>query len=142
MKTSMPGKYFIKISSILFIISAVMSILTYSISGLPFILVTKDMQEIMGWVFICVCALYTFFAGIQLIAGVKGIKGCERKDAALDLKKWGFIFIGISLLSGIINLIYCIFVKEGVPSAAVSIAVGLILPLLYIYGASLNAKAS
>ena len=137
MKTSMPGKYFIKISSILFIISAVMSILTYSISGLAFILVTKDMKEN-----ICVCALYTFFAGIQLIAGVKGIKGCERKDAALDLKKWGFIFIGISLLSGIINLIYCIFVKEGVPSAAASIAVGLILPLLYIYGASLNAKAS
>lgn len=142
MKASMPGKYFIKISSILFIISAAMSILTYSISGLSFILVTKDMQENMGWIFVCVCALYTFFAGIQLIAGVKGIKGCDQKEAALDLKKWGVIFIGISLLSGIINLIYCIYTKEDVSSAAMNIAIGLVLPLLYIYGASLNARVS
>lgn len=137
----MPGKNFIKVTSILFVIGAIISIIVYPIAGLMLTYATVDTGEDMGWIFVAVCLFYTLLAILQMIASVKGIKGCNDKNSASNLKKWGYILIVIALISGILSFVQSTLSGQSIVMSAVGILLGLLLPGLYIYGASLNEKA-
>lgn len=137
----MPGKGYLKVTSILFIIGAIISLIIYPITGLLLSYATVDTGEKAGWLFVAMCLFYTILAILQLIASVKGIKGCNSRKAAPDLKKWGYVLIVISLVCGIINFVQSILNSQSVISGILSIIIGLVLPGLYIYGASLNEQA-
>lgn len=137
----MPGKNFIKVTSILFIVSAVFSIIVYTLAGLLFGAATLDTGESAGLLFIIVCLLYTVLSVLQLIAGVKGVKGCNSKSASAGLIKWGKMLLILALLAGIINFIQSVLGGTSVFSALISVLCGLVLPGLYIHGAALNEKA-
>lgn len=137
----MPGKNLIKVTSILFIIGAIISIIIYPLAGLLFGYATVDTGENAGWIFVVICLFYTLLAVLQLIASVKGIKGCNNKAAAADIKKWGYILIVIALISGIVNFVNSILQGQPVITSAINIILGLLLPILYIRGASLNENA-
>lgn len=137
----MPGKNFIRIPSIFMAIGGVISVVVYLIFGLFISYAAIDTQENMGWLIVVVALVYTIFALLQFIAAAKGIKNCNRREAAGDLKKWGMILIIVSLIAGAVNLISSTLQGESVVSGLVSVILGMVFPILYIYGASLNEKA-
>lgn len=137
----MPGKGFIKVTSVLFIIGAIISVIVYTIAGLFLGYATVKTGEGMGWIFVVVCLFYTLLAVLQLIASAKGIKGCNDKNAAPDLKRWGYILIVVALISGIVNLVQTTLSGKSIAIGALSVLIGLLLPILYVYGATLNEKA-
>lgn len=137
----MPGKTKIKVTSVLFIIGAIVSIITYTIAGLLFEVATVDTGEKYGMLFVAVCVLYTIFGILELIAGIKGIKGCGVKEAAPSLKKWGYVLLVIALICGIMNAIQYFLKGESILYAILGVLLSLVIPGFYIYGASQNKNA-
>lgn len=137
----MPGKGYIKFTSVLLIISAVLAVIIYPIAGLLLEYATVDTGEEMGWLFVVICLLYTVAAILQLIAGVKGVQGCDDKAAASDLKKWGEIVLVIAAIAGIVNFVSYIIGHQSVLPSILAVLLGLVFPAIYIYGASLNERA-
>lgn len=122
-------------------IGAIVSIIVYPIAGLLFEYATVETGEKLGMIFVAICLLYTVLSILQLIACIKGVKGCNNKSAAPDLKKWGKILIIVSLVSGIASFVNSLTSGQAVVSSAIGILISLLLPILYTYGASLNEKA-
>lgn len=136
----MPGKNYIKVTSILLILSAIIAVIVYPIAGLFLSYATIDTGENLGWIIVVICLLYTIAAVLQLTAGIKGVKGCNNKKAAPDLKKWGKIVLIISLIAGVVNFINAILQQESIVIGVISILLSLAIPILYIHGASLNEE--
>lgn len=137
----MPGKGYVKVASVLLIISAVLSFIVYPVAGLLLGYATMETGENLGWIFVVVCLLYTVAAILQLMAGVKGIKGCNIKESTGDLKKWGKVVLVISIIAAIVNTVNSILKQDSLAISIVSILLSFVIPGLYIYGASLNEKA-
>lgn len=137
----MPGKALIKIPSILMAVGGAVSIVVYLIFGVILALGTLQEGESLGWLVVAVAAVYTVFALLQFIAAAKGIKGCDRKEAAEDLKKWGMILLVVSVIAGAVNCYYSIVQGGSAVSAVISAILSLVLPGLYLHGASLNQKS-
>lgn len=137
----MPGKGYVKVASVLLIISAVLSFIVYPVAGLMLGYATMKTGENLGWIFVVVCLLYTVAAILQLMAGVKGMKGCNIKESAGDLKKWGKVVLAISIIAAVVNVINSILKQDSLVQSIVGVLLGFVIPVLYIYGASLNEKA-
>lgn len=137
----MPGKGYVKVASVLLIISAVLSFIVYPVAGLLLGYATMETGENLGWIFVVVCLLYTVAAILQLMAGVKGMKGCNTKESTGDLKKWGKVVLVISIIAAIVNAVNSILKQDSLAISIVSILLSFVIPGLYIYGASLNEKA-
>ena len=77
----------------------------------------------------------TLVGGIcQLIAGVKGVKHCQRIEEAGKLIIWGAIVAVFCILSTVLSM------ANGGEFNFMSILTGVAVPALYIYGAVLNSK--
>lgn len=137
----MPGKNFIRIPSILMAIGGAVSIVVYLIFGVFMTYGTLKEGESLGWLVVALAVVYTIFALLQFIAAAKGIRGCDRKEAAEDLKKWGTILLVVSVIAGAVNCYGSILQGVSVISGIVSAILSLVLPVLYLYGASLNQKS-
>lgn len=137
----MPGKNFIKIPSIFMVIGGAISIFTYLISGLLLSYGTIKTAQSQGWIVVALAAVYTLFSLLQFIAAAKGIRGCNRKEAADDLKKWGTILLIMSIIAGVINFVSAVMQGGSMISSFINVLFGLIFPVMYIHGASLNQKA-
>lgn len=139
--TFMPGKNLIRIPSIFLAIEGLISIIVYLIFGLILSYGTIDTGEKMGWLVVAVDMIYTILALLQFIAAAKGIKNCDRPDAASELKERGIRLIMMALIAGALNLGYLIQQNGSLFSALISIFCSLIFPILYTYGAFLNENA-
>ncbi len=137
----MPGKNFIRIPSILMVVGGAVSIVVYLVFGVFLTYGTLKEGESLGWLVVALAAAYTIFALMQFIAAAKGIKGCDRKEAAKDLKKWGTILLIVSIIAGAVNCYASILQGGSVISGVVSAILSLVLPVLYLYGVSLNQKS-
>lgn len=137
----MPGKNFIRIPSILMIAGGAVSVVVYLVFDVLLACGTLKEGESLGWLVVALAAVYTIFALLQFIAAAKGIKGCDRKEAAEDLKKWGVILLIISIIAGLFNCYASVSQGASVVSGVISAVFSLVLPVLYLYGASLNEKA-
>ncbi len=137
----MSGKNFIRIASILMVIAGAVSIVVYLIFGVFLTYGTLKEGENLGWLVVALAAVYTIFALLQFIAAAKGIKGCDRKEAVDDLKKWGTILFVVSIIAGAANCYFSILQGGSVISSVVSAILSLVLPVLYLYGVSLNQKS-
>lgn len=137
----MPGKNFIRIPSILMAVAGAVSIVVYVIFGVFLTYGTLKEGESLGWLVVALAVVYTVFALLQFIAAAKGIRGCNRKEAAEDLKKWGTILLVVSIIAGVFNCYYSILQGGSVISSVVSAMFSLVLPVLYLYGVSLNQKS-
>lgn len=137
----MPGKNFIRIPSILMAIGGAVSIVVYLVFGVFMTYGILKEGESLGWIVVALAVVYTIFALLQFIAAAKGIRGCDRKEAAEDLKKWGTILLVVSVIAGVVNCYGSILQGVSVISGIVSAILSLVLPVLYLYGASLNQKS-
>lgn len=137
----MPGKNFIKIPSIFMAIGGAISIIVYLILGLFLSYATVNEGENMGWLVVALAVVYTVLSLLEFIAAAKGIKGCDKKEAAEELRKWGIVLLVVSFIAGVFNFISSILQGGSIVSGLISAILGLLFPILYIYGASLNQKA-
>lgn len=71
---------------------------------------------------------------IQLIAGINGVKHCNKPENAKKCITWGIIVIALAVISSVLQVI------GGGEFNVLSFVIGLIVPVLYIYGAFLNHK--
>ena len=71
---------------------------------------------------------------IQLIAGINGVKHCNKPENAKKCITWGIIVIALAVISNVLEVI------GGGNFNVLSFVIGLIVPVLYIYGAFLNHK--
>lgn len=71
---------------------------------------------------------------IQLIAGINGVKHCNKPENAKKCITWGIIVIALAVISSVLEVI------GGGKFNVLSFVIGLIVPGLYIYGAFLNHK--
>ena len=71
---------------------------------------------------------------IQLIAGIHGVKHCNKPENAKKCITWGIIVIALAVISSVLQVI------GGGKFNVLSFVIGLIVPGLYIYGAFLNHK--
>lgn len=71
---------------------------------------------------------------IQLIAGINGVKHCNKPENAKKCITWGIIVIALAVISSVLEVI------GGGKFNVLSFVIGLIVPVLYIYGAFLNHK--
>ena len=131
----MKGHVFLKVTGILMIIAAAFSIivgvLLAGISALAAGLGAASGLKFSFW-----AALFlTLVGGIcQLIAGVKGVKHCQRIEEAGKLIIWGAIVAVFCILSTVLSMV------NGGEFNFMSILTGVAVPALYIYGAVLNSK--
>ena len=121
----MKGHKFLKITGILMIVSAAISILAGVFVG--------GLGALAAGLW---AALFlTLVGGIcQLIAGVKGVKHCQRIEEAGKLIIWGAIVAVFCILSTVLSMV------NGGEFNFMSILTGVAVPALYIYGAVLNSK--
>lgn len=71
---------------------------------------------------------------IQLIAGINGVKHCNKPENAKKCITWGIVVIALAVISNVLEVI------GGGEFNVLSFVIGLIVPGLYIYGAFLNHK--
>ena len=126
----MKGHKFLKITGILMIVSAAISILAgVFVGGLGALAAGLGAASYWAALFL------TLVGGIcQLIAGVKGVKHCQRIEEAGKLIIWGAIVAVFCILSTVLSMV------NGGEFNFMSILTGVAVPALYIYGAVLNSK--
>ena len=132
----MKGHMFLKVTGILMIIAAAFSIIAgVLVAGVGAIVAALGAAS--GLKFPFWAALFLTLAGgiCQLIAGIKGIQHSKRSEKAGGLIVWGAIVAVFSILSIVMNLI------NGGDFSIISVLTGVAVPVLYIVGAVLNAKA-
>lgn len=137
----MPGKTLIKVPSILMLIGGVVGLVMYLGAGLLLGYATESTDESMGWILVAVALAWSVVAILQIIAAIKGIKGCDNKQMAPSLKKWGITLIVLAAIAGVANYLSSTMSGEPIGTAAINIAVGFVLPIFYTWGAVKNENA-
>ena len=131
----MKGNKFLMVTGILMIIGGAFGIIAgivaiLGVSGLPALA-----GSAAGTGMLYLASFLCLASGIvQLIAGVMGVKNCEKPEMAQKCIIWGAIVAALSVLGNILNVVV------GSSFNVTSLLTGLILPALYIYGAYLNKK--
>ena len=132
----MKGHKFLKVTGILMIIASIATIGLGAVAG-----VIAAMAAGVGVAGHLPARFYlvllaTLGGGIcQLIAGIQGIRHSKKSEKATSLIVWGAIVMAFSVLGIVLD------VTNGDGVNILSILTGLAVPVLYIVGAVLNAKA-
>ena len=131
----MKGHKFLKVTGILMIIGGAFGI----IAGIVAILGVSGLAALAGSAagtgILYMASILCLVSGIvQLIAGIMGVKNCEKPEMAQKCIVWGAIVAALSILGNILNVV------AGSGFSVTSLITGLILTALYIYGACLNKK--
>lgn len=122
----------LKVTGILMIIGAALSILFGVIIGGVGALIAKFAgASTLGFAFYLGLATTLVGGIIQLIAGINGVKHCNKPENAKKCITWGIIVIALAVISNVLEVI------GGGKFNVLSFVIGLIVPVLYIYGAFL-----
>ena len=132
----MKGHKFLKGTGILMIIASAFQIIAgVLVGGLGAL--AAGIGAASGLTFSYWAALIlTLVAGIcQLIAGIKGVKHSKSSVGSKGCIGWGIVVAVFAILAIVMNLV------NGGSFDILSVITGLVVPVLYIYGAVLNTKA-
>lgn len=128
----MSGSKILKITGIIMIIFGA---ITVGISILGLIGATALISMGSNPIILYLASIVVLISGVvQLLAGIKGYKGHDDPSMADTCFKWGIALIALSLLGTVLN-----FASTGSLDFK-NIAMGMILPGLYTYGAYLNKQ--
>ena len=131
----MKGQKFLKVTGILMIIAAILSILVGVVIGGIGALAAGLGAGSGLTVSYFLALILTLVGGIcELIAGIYGVKHCKSGANAKNCMTWGIVVVAFSVLATVLNLV------NGSEFDVMSFVTGLIVPGLYIYGAVLNSK--
>lgn len=131
----MKGKTYLKVTGILLLIGGILGVLCYGLLTLMLGVALVDQGTGSGAIPVtAIVVVYVIASIIQLVAGVMGIKGCNKSSKADGCFKIGIVVLIISILAAIVNMAGAGFTFSGILYALL----GLVVPGLYIYGAKLN----
>lgn len=131
------GKSYLKITGVLMIIFGVISAIIYLIGSVGGgLLIAGDKAKDVGTMALLVMIIGLIWAVFEVVAGVMGVKNCENPQKADACLKMGIILIIFAAVSNVAQM-----VQEGFTAGGIgSLIVGLLLPVLYCYGAKLNKE--
>lgn len=124
------GQKFLKITSILMIVGGIIAVIAgvLAILGLSALTALSGNTEGIGLLYAS-SILVTVVSVIEIIAGVKGLKACKAPETAGKCVTWGIVIAILSIISLVIGLI------GGGDFNIVNLALNLLVPGLYVYGA-------
>lgn len=125
----MKGQSFLKITSILMIVGGIIAVITgvIAILGISVLAALSGSVEVTVLLYVS-SILVTVASVIQIITGVKGLKACKAPETAGKCVTWGIVIAVLSIISLVIGLI-------GGGDFNITMALNLLMPGLYIYGA-------
>lgn len=127
----MKGRKFLKVTGILMVIGGALGIVMCIVA----IIKAKTMAGILevssaGLIFASILMLAG--AVFQLIAGIMGVKYCDRQEKAQTCLVMGVIVALLSVAGSVASSVF------GNSVSPVNYAIGLVIPVLYIVGAVKN----
>lgn len=126
---------FLKVTGILMIVFGALALILSIVAAIGLAaLVALDLNT---WQYTLAVILMLVGSIFELIAGIIGVKNCNKPEKAGTCMVWGIIVIAISVLSDVLTLV-------GNPDnfSIVTLLTGLVIPVLYLIGAVMNKKAS
>ena len=128
----MKGKQFLKVTGILMIIGGGLGII-FSLIAIAGVAALAYLGADMGaLIFSSVLAIVG--AVIELVAGILGVKNCDKPEKANTCIVMGALVAVLTVVSMIVNAV------AGGSFSVLSLVTGLVLPGLYIAGAVMNKK--
>ena len=127
----MKGRMFLKVTGILMIIGGVLGIIVgiiaaIGVGAMAIILETSAGGLMVATVFVIASAIF------QLIAGIMGVKNCEKPEKAQSCLIMGVIVVLLSVAGNIISVVL------GSDFSILGCITGMVIPVLYIIGAVKN----
>ncbi len=131
----MKGSKFLKVTGILMIVFGALALILSIVAAIGLAaLVALDLNT---WQYTLAVILMLVGSIFELIAGIVGVKNCNKPEKAGTCMVWGIIVIALSVLSNVLTLV-------GNPDnfSIVNLLTGLVIPVLYLIGAVMNKKAA
>ena len=131
----MKGSKFLKVTGILMIIFGALALILSIVAAIG--LATLVALDLNTWQYTAAVILMLVGSIFELIAGIVGVKNCNKPEKAGTCMVWGIIVIALSVLSNVLTLV-------GNPDnfSIVNLLTGLVIPVLYLIGAVMNKKAA
>ncbi len=131
----MKGSKFLKVTGILMIIFGALALILSIVAAIG--LATLAALDLNTWQYTAAVILMLVGSIFELIAGIVGVKNCNKPEKAGTCMVWGIIVIALSVLSNVLTLV-------GNPDnfSIVNLLTGLVIPVLYLIGAVMNKKAA
>ena len=129
----MKGRKFLKVTGILMIIGGVFGIIGGIVAMIGAGALAAVLETSAGGLMLA-SALILASAVFQLIAGIMGVKNCDKPEKAQSCLVMGVIVAILSVAGNVISNIL------GSSFNILSYATGLIIPILYIIGAVKNKE--
>lgn len=129
----MKGSKFLKVTGILMIISAAFGIIGGIIALIGAGALAAVLETSAGGLMLA-SALILISAVFQLIAGIMGVKNCDKPEKAQSCMVIGVIVAILSVAGNVISNVL------GSDFNIMNYATGLIIPILYIIGAAKNKE--
>lgn len=129
----MKGSKFLKVTGILMIISAAFGIIGGIIALIGAGALAAVLETSSGGLMLA-SALILVSAVFQLIAGIMGVKNCDKPEKAQSCMVIGVIVAILSVAGNVISNVL------GSDFNIMNYATGLIIPILYIIGAAKNKE--
>lgn len=131
----MKGRKFLKVTGILMIIGAAFGIIggiiaMIGVGALAAVLETSAVGLMLASVLVLASAVF------QLIAGIMGVKNCDKPEKAQTCLVMGIIVAILSVAGNVISNVL------GSDFNAFNYATGLVIPVLYIIGATKNKETA
>lgn len=131
----MKGRKFLKVTGILMIIGAAFGIIggiiaMIGVGALAAVLETSAVGLMLASVLVLASAVF------QLIAGIMGVKNCDKPEKAQTCLVMGIIVAILSVAGNVISNVL------GSDFNLLSYATGLVIPVLYIIGATKNKETA
>lgn len=131
----MKGSKFLKVTGILMIVFGALALILSIVAAIG--LAALVALEVNTWQYTAAVILMLVGSIFELIAGIVGVKNCNKPEKAGTCMVWGIIVIALSVLSNVLTLV-------GNPDnfSIVNLLTGLVIPVLYLIGAVMNKKAA
>ena len=129
----MKGRKFLKVTGILMIISAAFGIIGGIVAMIGAGALAAVLETSAGGLMLA-SALILASAVFQLIAGIMGVKNCDKPEKAQSCMVIGVIVAILSVAGNVISNVL------GSDFNIINYATGLIIPVLYIIGAVKNKE--
>lgn len=131
----MKGSKFLKVTGILMIVFGALALILSIVAAIG--LAALVALELNTWQYTAAVILMLVGSIFEMIAGIVGVKNCNKPEKAGTCMVWGIIVIALSVLSNVLTLV-------GNPDnfSIVNLLTGLVIPVLYLIGAVMNKKAA
>lgn len=131
----MKGSKFLKVTGILMIVFGALALILSIVAAIG--LAALAALDLNTWQYTLAVILMLVGSIFELIAGIVGVKNCNKPEKAGTCMVWGIIVIALSVLSDVLTLV-------GNPDnfSIVTLLTGLVIPVLYLIGAVMNKKSA